>query len=216
MHSGHRPSSPPAPPQGAPGGSGQLGTPRVRPSHWPPSHRLGGATRAASHVADSTAFDPPGGALPHAAEAGGAGGREPRALLPRRLSGGRARRVPRLHYGSVRSLVLRLRRRRQRGVCKSARTLQCVHVHVHVCVCGACALRVCSAAASHYHAEGRHRVCAVCAPCVRRVCAVCAPCVHRACTVHAPCAHRATQAATTTPRRRHSSTRGVSRASLQV
>ena len=30
----------PAPPQGAPGGPVQLGTPRVSPSHWAPSHRL--------------------------------------------------------------------------------------------------------------------------------------------------------------------------------
>ena len=36
-----RPSSAPAPPQGAPGGSGQLGTPRKRPAHWAPSHCLG-------------------------------------------------------------------------------------------------------------------------------------------------------------------------------
>ena len=34
-------SSPPVPPQGAPGGSGQLGTPRKRPAHWAPSHCLG-------------------------------------------------------------------------------------------------------------------------------------------------------------------------------
>ena len=34
-------SSAPAPPQGAPGGSGQLGTPRKRPARWAPSHRLG-------------------------------------------------------------------------------------------------------------------------------------------------------------------------------
>ena len=33
--------SPPVPPQGAPGGSGQLGTPRKRPAHWAPSHCLG-------------------------------------------------------------------------------------------------------------------------------------------------------------------------------
>ena len=32
------PSSAPVPPQGAPGGSGQLGTPRERPTHWVPSH----------------------------------------------------------------------------------------------------------------------------------------------------------------------------------
>ena len=35
------PSSAPAPPRGAPGGSGQRGTPRVRPRHWAPSHCLG-------------------------------------------------------------------------------------------------------------------------------------------------------------------------------
>ena len=35
--------SPPVPPQGAPCGSGQLGAPRVGPSHWAPSHRLGGS-----------------------------------------------------------------------------------------------------------------------------------------------------------------------------
>ena len=39
------PSSLPLPsPQGTPGGSGQLGTPRVRPSHWARSHRLGGSS----------------------------------------------------------------------------------------------------------------------------------------------------------------------------
>eukprot|EP00964_Phaeocystis_antarctica_P151579 scaffold119216_cov56-Phaeocystis_antarctica.AAC.1 len=36
----HCPSSAPAP-QCAPGGSRQLGTPRVRPGHWVPSHGLG-------------------------------------------------------------------------------------------------------------------------------------------------------------------------------
>ena len=35
------PSSPPTPPQGAPGGSGQLGTPRKRPPYWVPPHCLG-------------------------------------------------------------------------------------------------------------------------------------------------------------------------------
>ena len=35
------PSTAPMPPQGAPGGSGQLGTPSKRPAHWPPSHSLG-------------------------------------------------------------------------------------------------------------------------------------------------------------------------------
>ena len=35
-----RPRSAPTPPQGAPGGSGQLSTPRVRPGQWDPSHRL--------------------------------------------------------------------------------------------------------------------------------------------------------------------------------
>ena len=33
---GQHPSSAPAPLQGAPGGSGQLGTPRKRPTHWAP------------------------------------------------------------------------------------------------------------------------------------------------------------------------------------
>ena len=37
----HCPSSAPAPPQGAPGGPGQLGTPRKRPANWMPSHCLG-------------------------------------------------------------------------------------------------------------------------------------------------------------------------------
>ena len=36
-----RASSAPVPPQGAPGGSGQLGTPMKRPAHWAPSHCLG-------------------------------------------------------------------------------------------------------------------------------------------------------------------------------
>ena len=36
-----RPSSAPAPPQGAPGGSGQLGTPRKRPCYWALRHCLG-------------------------------------------------------------------------------------------------------------------------------------------------------------------------------
>jgi FkbM family methyltransferase len=39
-------SSAPAPPQGAPGGSGQLGNRRKRPAHWAPSHCLGGGARA--------------------------------------------------------------------------------------------------------------------------------------------------------------------------
>ena len=38
------PSSPLVPPQGASGGSGQLGAPRARPSHWAPSHGLGGSS----------------------------------------------------------------------------------------------------------------------------------------------------------------------------
>ena len=41
QQSWRRPSSAPAPPQGAPGGSGQPGTPRKRPDHWVPSHCLG-------------------------------------------------------------------------------------------------------------------------------------------------------------------------------
>eukprot|EP00964_Phaeocystis_antarctica_P050645 scaffold29488_cov41-Phaeocystis_antarctica.AAC.2 len=40
-----RPSSAPAPPQGAPGGSRQRGTPRARPGHWAPSHCLGSPPR---------------------------------------------------------------------------------------------------------------------------------------------------------------------------
>eukprot|EP00964_Phaeocystis_antarctica_P103123 scaffold68417_cov45-Phaeocystis_antarctica.AAC.1 len=35
------PSSAPVPAQGTPGGSGQLGTPRAKLSHWAPSHCLG-------------------------------------------------------------------------------------------------------------------------------------------------------------------------------
>ena len=51
-------SSPPAPPQGAPGGSRQLGAPRRRPAHWAPSHRLGCSSElAASEAAHSPAFD---------------------------------------------------------------------------------------------------------------------------------------------------------------
>eukprot|EP00964_Phaeocystis_antarctica_P137268 scaffold101780_cov42-Phaeocystis_antarctica.AAC.1 len=34
-------ASAPVPPQRAPGGSGRLGTPRKRPTHWAPSHCLG-------------------------------------------------------------------------------------------------------------------------------------------------------------------------------
>ena len=40
---GRAPARPHVPPQGDPGGSRQLGTPRVRPGHWAPSHRLGGS-----------------------------------------------------------------------------------------------------------------------------------------------------------------------------
>eukprot|EP00964_Phaeocystis_antarctica_P039299 scaffold22482_cov69-Phaeocystis_antarctica.AAC.1 len=53
-------SSASAPPQGAPGNSGQLGTSRVRPSHWPPSRCLVVHERATSKVADSTEFGHPG------------------------------------------------------------------------------------------------------------------------------------------------------------
>ena len=38
------PSSPPVPPLDAPGGSGQLGTPRAGLGQWDPSHRLGGSS----------------------------------------------------------------------------------------------------------------------------------------------------------------------------
>mgnify|MGYP006188326177 FL=1 len=55
-------SSAPGPPQSAPGGPGQLGTPRKRPTHWAPSRCLRGAraSRRASKAADFTAFDHPG------------------------------------------------------------------------------------------------------------------------------------------------------------
>jgi len=53
-------SSASAPPQGAPSSSGQLGTPRMRPSHWPPSRCLVVHERATSRAADSTAFGHPG------------------------------------------------------------------------------------------------------------------------------------------------------------
>ena len=54
VQSGQRPSSAPVPPQGTPSGSGRLGTPRARPSHWAPRHRL---ERAASKTANSIAVD---------------------------------------------------------------------------------------------------------------------------------------------------------------
>ena len=41
VQSAQCPSSAPAPPQGAPGGSGRLGTPREGPTLWAPSHGLG-------------------------------------------------------------------------------------------------------------------------------------------------------------------------------
>ena len=41
VQSGQCPSSAPVPPQGTPGGSGQLSTPRERPALWAPSHCLG-------------------------------------------------------------------------------------------------------------------------------------------------------------------------------
>ena len=52
VQSGQRPSSAPAPPQGTPGGSGQLGTPR---KSWPTERPA-----AASRASDFTAFDHPG------------------------------------------------------------------------------------------------------------------------------------------------------------
>ena len=52
------------PPQRAPGGSGQLGTPRVRPSRWAPRHRLGGPSelppKGGRHTKNATAFGYPG------------------------------------------------------------------------------------------------------------------------------------------------------------
>jgi hypothetical protein len=41
VQSGQCPSSAVVPPQGAPGGSGRLGTPRERPTLWAPNHCLG-------------------------------------------------------------------------------------------------------------------------------------------------------------------------------
>ena len=52
--------SAPAPPQGAPGGSGQLGTPRARPRHWGPQPLPRLLERAASTAVHSAAFGPPG------------------------------------------------------------------------------------------------------------------------------------------------------------
>ena len=68
-HHGHkcppwqRPSSAPAPPQGAPGGSGQLGTPTVRPNYWAPSPRLGRSSELPPKPPHFTAFDRPGAAV---------------------------------------------------------------------------------------------------------------------------------------------------------
>ena len=49
-----RPSSPPAPPQRTPGGSGQSGLPRARPSHLASRHRLGGSSELPQNL---TTFD---------------------------------------------------------------------------------------------------------------------------------------------------------------
>ena len=54
------PSSAPAPPQGAPGGSGQLCTPRKRPTHWGAQPMPRVPELAAFKAADFTAFDPSG------------------------------------------------------------------------------------------------------------------------------------------------------------
>ena len=53
-------SAAPAPPQGAPGGPVQLGTPRVSPGHWEPQPRPQLLERAACKVAPFTAFVHPG------------------------------------------------------------------------------------------------------------------------------------------------------------
>ena len=53
------PSSAPVPPQGAPGGSGQLGTPSGRPAHWAPGHRLGCANELPPKAAHFTGFGYP-------------------------------------------------------------------------------------------------------------------------------------------------------------
>ena len=57
MPSWQCPSPAPAAPQCAPGVSGQLGAPRVRPSRWAPRPQPRGLKRAASKVASSTALD---------------------------------------------------------------------------------------------------------------------------------------------------------------
>ena len=49
-----RPSSAPAAPWGAPGGSGQLGTPKARPGHWDASH----GRRCSSWVLPTSAILP--------------------------------------------------------------------------------------------------------------------------------------------------------------
>ena len=54
-----RHSSAAAAPQGAPGGSGQPGTPTARPSHWAPGHRLGGLERAALLSKGRSPMSPP-------------------------------------------------------------------------------------------------------------------------------------------------------------
>ena len=92
------PSSPPAPPQGATGGSGQLGTSRRRPRHWAPSHChcVPGLERAATVAADVTHRLGPPRPLPLPRHLHGV---EARRLafagqpLPRHL-----RRLPRIHH----------------------------------------------------------------------------------------------------------------------
>ena len=66
------PSSPPTPPRGAPGGSGQFGAPREEagPLGAPPPPRV--LELAASKVADSTTFDHSGGRLQPARHHGAA------------------------------------------------------------------------------------------------------------------------------------------------
>jgi len=50
-----------APPRGAPGGSGQLGTPRTRPSHWNPSHWKPSSSAPPSKLSTSLRVHPSGG-----------------------------------------------------------------------------------------------------------------------------------------------------------
>ena len=93
VQSGQCPSSAPVPPQGAPGGSGQLSTPRERPALWAPSHCLRPSGRPAtasaaraSHLPSRLfpAFDHSGGGAAGAARRAAAAqhGQSPSLAVP--------------------------------------------------------------------------------------------------------------------------------------